>query len=52
MDANGNSQSIFKFQGADVTQFDTFGLPNMTVYQIENNRRSTSQIIKLLKVQL
>lgn len=42
------AQSIYKFQGADVAQFDSFLLDNMKLYKIENNHRSTEQIIKIL----
>lgn len=41
-------QSIYKFQGADVTQFTTFDLPNLKTYYIENNHRSTQEIIDVL----
>jgi DNA helicase-2/ATP-dependent DNA helicase PcrA len=43
-----NAQSIYKFQGADVTQFDEFTLPNMISYKIENNHRSTEEILYVL----
>lgn len=42
------AQSIYEFQGADVEQFDSFIMPNMAIYEIKDNRRSTSEIIKLL----
>ena len=41
-------QSIYSFQGADVRQFIDFSLPNMELYYIENNHRSTEQIISIL----
>lgn len=41
-------QSIFSFQGATKEQFDSFVLPNMQSYKIEGNRRSTTQIIKVI----
>lgn len=41
-------QSIYSFQGADVGQFIKFDLPNMKTYYIEDNRRSTEEIINLL----
>ncbi len=42
------AQSIYKFQGADPAQFPAFALPNMTDYQMADNRRSTNQIVDLL----
>ena len=42
------AQSIYEFQGADVAQFDSFILPNMAMYEINDNRRSSSEIVKLL----
>lgn len=42
------AQSIFKFQGADCTQFDLFTLPNITNYILEENRRSSNEIIDVL----
>jgi len=42
------AQSIYKFQGADVKQFEDFELPGMTVYKIENNHRSTEEILTVL----
>ncbi|WP_414150385.1 UvrD-helicase domain-containing protein [Acetobacterium carbinolicum] len=41
-------QSIYSFQGADVEQFINFNLPNMKLYYISDNRRSTVEIINLL----
>lgn len=41
-------QSIFSFQGADVQKFIDFNLEDMKLYKIENNYRSTQQIIDLL----
>lgn len=41
-------QSIYKFQGADVTQFIEFDLPKLKTYYIEDNRRSTLEIINVL----
>ena len=41
-------QSIFSFQGADVKQFVNFSIPNMNRYIIENNKRSTTEIIDIL----
>ncbi len=41
-------QSIYKFQGADVTQFIEFTLPQLQTYYIENNYRSTQEIIDVL----
>lgn len=42
------AQSIYEFQGADVAQFNNFTLPNMQKYRIENNHRSTQEILKIL----
>lgn len=41
-------QSIYGFQGADVTQFKNFYLPGIKTYYIEDNRRSTQEIINVL----
>jgi len=41
-------QSIYSFQGADVEKFIEFDLDYMTLYKIENNYRSTEQIINIL----
>lgn len=41
-------QSIYGFQGADVTQFKKFYLPDIKTYYIEDNRRSTQEIIDVL----
>jgi Superfamily I DNA and RNA helicases len=41
-------QSIYKFQGADVQKFISFTLPGMKLLMIENNHRSTKQIIDVL----
>jgi DNA helicase-2/ATP-dependent DNA helicase PcrA len=43
-----SSQSIYKFQGADYTQFRTFNLPNVQEYKLIENRRSSNEIIELL----
>ena len=43
-----SSQSIYKFQGADYTQFETFNLPNIQEYSLNENRRSSNEIIELL----
>lgn len=42
------AQSIYKFQGADCTQFQLFNLPNITNYVLEENRRSSNEIIDIL----
>jgi DNA helicase-2/ATP-dependent DNA helicase PcrA len=42
------AQSIYGFQGADVKQFEEFELPNLVTYKIENNYRSTEEILKVL----
>lgn len=41
-------QSIYKFQGADVTQFTEFDLPELRTYYIDDNHRSTQEIIDVL----
>lgn len=41
-------QSIYSFQGADENTFNNFHLNNMSLYMLENNHRSTQQIISLL----
>jgi len=41
-------QSIYGFQGADSTQFDSFMLPNITEYVLKENRRSSNEIIDVL----
>lgn len=41
-------QSIYGFQGADVTQFKNFYLPDIKTYYIEDNCRSTQEIIDVL----
>jgi DNA helicase-2/ATP-dependent DNA helicase PcrA len=43
-----SAQSIYKFQGADYTQFSTFNLPNVHEYNLNENRRSSNEIIELL----
>lgn len=43
-----SAQSIYGFQGADFTQFNSFSLPNITEYILEENRRSSNEIIDLL----
>ncbi|MGL5276079.1 UvrD-helicase domain-containing protein [Myroides sp.] len=42
------AQSIYEFQGADCTQFQLFNLPNLTNYVLEENRRSSNEIIDVL----
>lgn len=44
------AQSIYGFQGADASQFDTFRLDEMADYQMLDNRRSTNQIINCLNL--
>lgn len=41
-------QSIYSFQGSDVQKFIDFTLNNMKLYMIDNNYRSTQQIIDVL----
>lgn len=42
------AQSIYSFQGAKRDDFLSFYVPNIVYYEIKDNRRSTSKIIKLL----
>jgi len=42
------AQSIYEFQGADCTQFQSFNLPNLNDYVLDENRRSTNEIIDVL----
>lgn len=42
------AQSIYKFQGADYTQFQTFSLPSINEYILNENRRSSDEIIDAL----
>ena len=42
------AQSIFGFQGAEPNQFEQFSLANIIDYRINNNRRSTTEIISFL----
>ena len=44
------AQSIYKFQGADPTQFQLFQLPDMVNYVMKENRRSTNEIIDVLNL--
>lgn len=41
-------QSIFEFMGANVQDFVDFELKDMELYKIENNHRSTEEIISIL----
>ena len=41
-------QSIFTFQGADVQEFINFNLEGGKLYKLENNHRSTQEIINVL----
>ena len=43
-----SSQSIYEFQGADFNQFRDFNLANVQEYKLNENRRSSNEIIKLL----
>jgi DNA helicase-2/ATP-dependent DNA helicase PcrA len=43
-----SEQSIYKFQGAQRQDFLDFTLPNLEIYQIKGNHRSTKAIINLL----
>lgn len=42
------AQSIYKFQGADYTQFQSFYLPEMNEYILNENHRSSNEIIDIL----
>ncbi|HIB8505521.1 TPA: UvrD-helicase domain-containing protein [Acinetobacter baumannii] len=42
------AQSIYEFQGAVYTQFNSFSLPNIKFYEMNFNNRSTIQIINVL----
>jgi DNA helicase-2/ATP-dependent DNA helicase PcrA len=42
------AQSIYKFQGADYTQFQAFSLPSIKEYIISENRRSSNEIVDTL----
>lgn len=42
------AQSIFQFQGANPEQFSDFHLKGIQDYKIDNNRRSTQEVINLL----
>lgn len=42
------AQSIYKFQGADPSLFDSFKVNENNIYTICNNHRSTNQIVKFL----
>lgn len=44
------AQSIYKFQGADVSQFVNFKINGMREYKIEGNHRSTVEIINILNI--
>lgn len=41
-------QSIYEFQGARVEEFEGFNLEGMKLYKLENNHRSTKEIIDVL----
>lgn len=43
-----SAQSIYEFQGASVSQFTNFKLTGILDFKIEDNHRSTEQIIHLL----
>ncbi|MGI2295431.1 UvrD-helicase domain-containing protein [Paenibacillus sp. GXUN7292] len=42
------AQSIYSFQGAEPSRFHSFNLNNIVDYVMEDNRRSTNQIIDIL----
>ncbi len=42
------AQSIYSFQGADTTLFDSFKVDDNNIYTICNNHRSTNQIVRFL----
>ncbi|HAT4182966.1 ATP-dependent helicase [Clostridium perfringens] len=41
-------QSIYEFQGAKVEEFENFNLDGIKLYKLENNHRSTQEIIDVL----
>lgn len=41
-------QSIYEFQGANLEDFENFSVENIQLYKLENNHRSTQQIIDVL----
>jgi DNA helicase-2/ATP-dependent DNA helicase PcrA len=43
-----SAQSIYKFQGADYTQFNSFSLPQIKEYNLNENRRSSNEIVDIL----
>ena len=43
-------QSIYGFRNAKAEDFDSFSVPNLKDYVIENNRRSTENIINLINL--
>ena len=45
-----DAQSIYSFQGASMQQFLDFSLPSINTYVIEDNHRSTNEIIDVLKL--
>lgn len=44
------AQSIYLFQGADASQFESFTLHGIVDYKMSDNRRSTNQIIDCLNI--
>jgi len=42
------AQAIYSFQGTSSSDFEKFSLPNQQLYAIEDNRRSTIQIVNVL----
>ena len=44
------AQSIYGFQGADASQFESFALNELVDYKMADNRRSTNQIIDFLNI--
>jgi len=44
------AQSIYGFQGADASQFESFALNGLVDYKMADNRRSTNQIIDCLNI--
>lgn len=43
-------QSIYEFQGAIYAQFNSFSLPQIRFYEMNQNNRSTSKIINILNI--
>jgi DNA helicase-2/ATP-dependent DNA helicase PcrA len=44
------AQCIYEFQGAIQGQFNNFTLPNIKIYEMNQNNRSTSKIVSILNI--